>query len=247
MSKKPRICATIEARMTSSRLPGKVLLEAAGKPLLEHMIERLKRVPSLSGIVVATTTNSDDDPIIELAERMGVCHFRGSEHDVRGRVLGAARAHGIDIIVETTGDCPLIDPGTIEQVIQAFFARDDDYVTNTLVRDYPRGMDVEVFRTQTLADAEARHVDAESREHVSLALYSNPDRYRCSDVDAPPELAAPEYRLTVDEPDDYRLIRTIFERLYPRKPDFDLVDILALLRREPELAAINSHVRQKAV
>jgi spore coat polysaccharide biosynthesis protein SpsF len=242
----PKICATIEARMTSTRLPGKVLLPVVGRPLLELMIERLQRVPSLDGVVVATTVNSTDDPIVQAAERMGVGCHRGSEFDVLGRVLGAAQSHAVDIIVETTGDCPLIDPQTIERVIQAYNEGGADYVTNTMERSYPRGMDVEVFATSLLADAAARYSDLKNREHVSLSFYTNPDRYRCRNLPAPPELTA-DYRLTVDEPADYELIRAIFEALYPHKRDFSLADIIALLKARPDLAALNTHVQQKVV
>jgi spore coat polysaccharide biosynthesis protein SpsF len=235
---------TIEARMTSSRLPGKVLLEAAGKPLLEHMIERLRRARRIDEIVIATTAEASSAPIAALADRLGVACFRGSEEDVLERVLGAARAHDADLIVETSADCPLIDPEVADLVIARFLDGGADYCSNTLQRTYPRGMDVQVFPTAVLAEVDGLTQDPPDREHVSLYIYEHPDRYRLrSVVSDRPETAA--IRLTVDTAEDYALIRAIFETLYPRDPAFGLGAILALLDERPDLAALNRHVEQK--
>jgi spore coat polysaccharide biosynthesis protein SpsF len=232
--------------MTSSRLPGKVLLEAAGKPLLEHMVERLRRARTLDAIVIATTAEVASDPIVALAERLGVGCFRGSEDDVLGRVLGAAQAHGAELIVETTGDCPLIDPAVLDLVVDQFDAGGVDYCSNTLERTYPRGLDVQAFPTAVLAEvAELTQAPAD-REHVSLYIYEHPERYRLrSVVSGRPELG--ELRVTVDTPEDYALIRAIFEALYPRDPAFGLDDFLDLLERSPALRELNRHVQQKPV
>jgi spore coat polysaccharide biosynthesis protein SpsF len=232
--------------MTSSRLPGKVLLEAAGKPLLEHMIERLRRVRALDEIVIATTEEASSDPIVALGERLGVGVFRGSEEDVLARVLGAAQAYGAELIVETTGDCPLIDPATIDQVIARFGDGGVDYCSNTLERTYPRGMDVQAFPTAVLAEVASLTNDPADREHVSLYIYEHPERYTLrSVVFDRPETA--ELRLTVDTPEDYALIKAIFEELHPRDDAFDLEAILALLAERPDLADLNREIRQKPV
>jgi spore coat polysaccharide biosynthesis protein SpsF len=239
-----RTVCTIEARMTSSRLPGKVLLEAAGKPLLEHMVERLRRVEALDEIVVATTAEASSDPIAELAERLGIGCHRGSEEDVLGRVLGAAQAYEADLIVETTGDCPLIDPGVVGLVIDRFLDGGVAYCSNTLERTYPRGMDTQAFPTAVLAEVAELTDDPADREHVSLYIYEHPERYRLrSVVSGRPETA--DLRLTVDTPEDYALVRAIFETLYPRDPAFGLDAILGLLDERPELAELNRHVEQK--
>lgn len=230
MSVTPRICATIEARMTSTRLPGKVLMEAAGKPMLAHMIERLQRAPRLDGIIVATTVNDTDDPVVELAEHLGVGCYRGSEHDVLGRVLSAAQANDVDLIVETTGDCPLIDPAIVSDVIEYYLARNVDYVSNALApRTYPVGMDAQIFATDILADVAQRTDAPDDREHVSLFIYNNPDLYEVAAMTAPPHHQAPEMRLTLDTPEDLELIRRVFSALYPTNPEFDLSDMLAFL------------------
>jgi spore coat polysaccharide biosynthesis protein SpsF len=241
-----RTAITIEARMGSTRLPGKVLAPILGQPLLGRMIERLRRVRRAQAIVVATSTSPADDPIADLAARIGVGCFRGSEDDVLDRVLSAARSAGADLIVETTGDCPLIDPDVVDQVIQTFETNDVDYCANVLAPTYPRGLDVQVFPVAVLADAAARTVDPADREHVSLYLYEHPDRYRLLNVASGLPAAAAAYRLTVDTAADLELVRRVYEALYPANAAFALREILALLDDSPTLAAINRSVRQKA-
>lgn len=240
-----RIVATIEARMTSTRLPGKVLKPACGKPMLELMVERLRRVPSLDGIVIATTANATDDPVEALARRLGVGIHRGSEEDVLRRVLDAALAHKVDVIVETTGDCPLIDPDIVETCIAEYKRSEVDYVANVLERTYPVGMDTQVFATDVLADVARRTDDATDHEHVSLYIYRHPEIYSLRNVSAPLALTRPDLALTLDTPEDYALIAAVFEALYPADPAFTLADILALLDARPDLARINEHVRRK--
>jgi spore coat polysaccharide biosynthesis protein SpsF len=234
---------TIQARMGSTRLPGKVLKEAAGQPLLSHMVERLKLVPNIDKIIIATTDKATDDPIVELAKSVDVDFYRGSEDDVLSRVLEAAQHHGIDLIVETTGDCPLIDPETIHQIIETYHGSDVDYVSNVIERSYPIGMDTQVFATDILADVAKRTDDPQDHEHVSLFIYHHPEIYRLKNVLASPELTAPDWRLTLDTPEDYTLIKTVFEALYPDNPAFSLADMFALFKDRPELLEINSHVQ----
>ncbi len=228
--------------MTSTRLPGKVLLDATGKPMLERMIERVKRAPSLDGIVIATTSNPSDDPIVELAERLGVGVFRGSEDDVMSRVLGAALSHDVNVIVELTGDCPVIDPILIERVIKAYLASGADYCSNILTRSYPIGMDTQVFGTHILADAFSRTDDPSDLEHVSLFIYRHPELYHLRNVLADSRHNKPDLRLTLDTPEDLLLLRAVFDQLLPGHPDFGLDDILDLLNRRPDLQELNAHV-----
>ncbi len=240
-----RIGATIEARMSSTRLPGKVLLDVVGKPVLALMIERVARVPRLDEIVVATTENPADDDLVALAGRLGVKCHRGSEDDVMSRVLDAARAHDVDVIVELTGDCPLIDPDLIQQVIDAYLAGDADYVSNALERSYPIGMDTEVFATDLLSDASTRTDDPADREHVSLFFHRHPDLYRLRNLKAPPEWTDPHLRLTLDTAEDYGVISAIFNELYERNPAFGLDDVMRYLHSNPEIRAINRHVSHR--
>lgn len=239
--------AIIEARMTSTRLPGKVLAPILGRPTLELLVERLRRVKRLDQVIVATTVNRTDDPIEALARRIGAGCFRGSEADVLDRVLQASRAHGVDLIVEITGDCPLADPATIDRVLDAYHGGQCDYASNVLQRTYPRGLDVQVFPTAVLEDVARRTNDPVDHEHVSLYIYSHPERYRLRDVLSGLPGRHADLRLTVDTPEDLALVKAIYEALYPANPAFGLPDMLDLLERRPDLARINQHVQQKKV
>jgi spore coat polysaccharide biosynthesis protein SpsF len=243
-SRNERIIATIEARMTSSRLPGKVLLPLAGKPALQMQIERLKQSRYLDGICVATTTNASDDSVVALAGVLDVECYRGSEADVMGRVLGAARSARADIIVEMTGDCPFNDPALVDRGIEEFFSHDVDYASNTIHATYPNGFDVQVFSTATLADAAARTVEIIDRTHVSYYIYTHPGRYRCYNWEANEEERWPELRVTLDEKDDYAMLSAVAEAFKSRM-DFTAGDSIRYLRAHPEVAALNARVRQK--
>lgn len=222
-----RTVCTIEARMGSTRLPGKVLAEVAGKPLLAHMVERLKRVRELDEIVIATTLNVADDPIIVLARELDIGCFRGSEDDVLQRVLLAAEANGADVVVETTGDCPLIDPSIVSEVIRRFLCDPVvDYCSNIIERTFPDGMDVEVFWMDVLSEADRYATDPADREHVSTYIYHHPQQFRLRNVRAGTDRS--DVRLTVDTPADLALVRTVFDGLYPDNPQFGLADILEL-------------------
>ncbi|MEG3618558.1 glycosyltransferase family protein [Magnetovibrio sp. PR-2] len=230
--------------MTSSRLPGKVLKPILDKPVLELMVERLKRVPSLDDIILATTSNEDDNPAVELAERLGIKYYRGSEDDVMLRVLGAAQHHQVDVIVETLGDCPLIDPELIEQAIQAWKVNDVDHVCNFRPYTYPIGMEVEVFGTKVLEDAARRTDDPYHHEHVTTFIWENPDIYRLMNVEGSAELTAPDIHITLDTADDFELIKLIFETLYPQNPEFGLGEILSLLKSRPDFLQLVEKVER---
>jgi spore coat polysaccharide biosynthesis protein SpsF len=240
-----KIVATIEARMTSSRLRGKVLLPIAGKPALAMLIERAKRSRYLDGICVATTINEDDDPLVELAIELQVGHFRGSESDVLERVVAAAESMHADIIVELTGDCPFVDPLLIDRAIEEFFTRDVDYASNTLVATYPNGFDVQVFPTKVLREVASLTQDAVDRTHVSYYIYNHPEKYRCHNWRADEESYGPDLRVTLDEETDYMALTRLAEALLPTNPHFSARDVTQYLRAHPEIIAINKHVRQK--
>lgn len=234
-----------QARMTSTRLPGKVLKEVAGRPLLEYQIERLRRVRNAHEVVIATTKNATDDPIIGLCERLGVSTYRGSEEDVLQRYYEAARAHGADVVVRVTSDCPVIDPEIIDAAIAMFLAPPMlyDYVSNTQTRSYPRGLDVEVFSFAALAAAQAEGRLDYEREHVTPYLYQHPERFRIAQLVAGEDHS--QHRWTVDTAEDFELVGRIIATLYPVNPEFDLAAMLDLLRRHPDWSEINAQVMQK--
>jgi spore coat polysaccharide biosynthesis protein SpsF len=240
-----RIIATIEARMTSSRLPGKVLLPVTERPLLAHLVRRLRAVPALSDIVLATTVNPSDDVLVEFARAAGIRFFRGSEDDVMGRVIGAASSAEAELIVEITGDCPIIDPDIVETVIRTYIANDADYVSNAHVRSFPDGMDVQVFPFATLVRSASMTDDPLDREHVTLHIRNHPELFRHLHVVAPPQLHWPELGLTLDEPGDYELIRRVIERLEPGDPVFKCGDVVRLLRDNPAWLDLNRTVVRK--
>ncbi|MBW4459623.1 MAG: glycosyltransferase family protein [Nodosilinea sp. WJT8-NPBG4] len=240
------IAIIVQARMTSTRLPGKVLKPVLGKPLLAYQIERLKRVKAADNIVVATTQNDADGPIVKLCQALAVDCFRGSEQDVLARYSGAAQASQADVVVRVTSDCPLIDPEIVDQVIQVYVAQFDryDYVSNSLQRSYPRGLDTEVFSTRALEQAHREATAPPDREHVTPFIYNHPNRYGIGQVTAAQDLS--HHRWTVDTPEDFELIERMLEALYPQVPDFTLQDCLNLIDQHPDWPTINSHVEQKA-
>ena len=240
-----KIIATIEARMTSSRLPGKVLLEAAGKPMLEHPVNRLRAVPSLNTVVLATTTNADDDVLAAFAERVGIDCFRGSEDDVMARVIGAAESVGADVVVEITGDCPIIDPQIIEQTIRMFCSNGADYVSNAHIRSYPDGMDTQVFRLETLKRSASLTDEALDHEHVTLHIRNHPKLFPALHLVSPPDTHWPELGLTLDTPEDYALLKQMIEHFEPIDPLFSCRDAVSLLKERPDWVAINMHVGRK--
>ena len=244
----PRVVASIEARMGSSRLPGKVLMDINGRPALSRLVERLRACEKLDDIVVATSTDPRDDAIAAWAAKEDVAVFRGSEDDVLQRVVNAQTFMKSDIVVEVTGDCPLLCADIIDMGIATFFANDADVVTNARVPSYPMGADVQVFRTDALTWVADNITDAAVREHVSLHFYEHPEKYRVIHRVAPPQWHAPRYRLQLDYEEDLRFIREVYGRLEPRLGGvFGLDEIMALLRAEPELTAINIDCEEKAV
>ena len=242
-----KIVATIEARMDSSRLPGKILKEAVGRPLLELMVERVRRSKLIHEVVVATTVEPNDAATEQACKKMGVSYFRGSNEDVLERVLKAAQTHQADLIVELTGDCPLIDPAMIDHVIRFYLDRSLDYVSNCLERTFPRGTEVQVFSVKVLEDVARRTQDAADHEHVSLYIYEHPEIYKLGGVRAEPPYDRTDLRLTVDTPEDYELVRKIFEKLYSANPAFTMADVIALVDREPALKELNTRIQQKPV
>ncbi|OGC86116.1 spore coat biosynthesis protein F [Candidatus Adlerbacteria bacterium RIFCSPHIGHO2_02_FULL_54_18] len=240
-----KIVATIEARMTSTRLPGKVLLPMAGEPNLKRLIDRLRRSKYIDEVVIATTVNVPDDAIVALAEEVGCKVWRGSEDNVLLRVLEAAQSVGADLIVEITGDCPLIDWRHIDRLIALYIEGGYDYMSNILERTFPRGFDVQIFSVKTLAEVNRLTGDPVDQENVSLYIYNHPERYKLGNWAAEGKMRRPELRVTLDTTEDYTLLNAIFEKLLPQNPDFSAEDVVHLLNVEPSLAALNAEVKQK--
>lgn len=239
--------ATIEARMGSSRLPGKTLAPILGRPMLDLLIERLERSRRLDQVVVATTVDPSDDAIEQLAARLGVGCYRGSVDNVLERVLFAAQSYEADLIVETTGDNPLMDPDIVDQLVEMFQTGGYDYVSNDLKETFVDGFNAKLFLTKTLAEVNELTQNELDQEHVSLYIYEHPERYRLGNLEAPPALRRPEIRLSVDTAEDLAFVTRIFEALYPKNPAFSAYDIVRVLGEHPEWLEINSHIQQKPV
>lgn len=245
---RPRVVASIEARMSASRLPGKVLMDVAGAPALERLVRRLTRAESIDAIVLATTTNPADDALAAWAEERRLPCYRGSEDDVLDRVVEAQRMMGSELIVEICGDTPLLDPRVIDAAVARFLDGDVDVVSNTANLTWPQGIDAQVFRFDDLEKVARTQTEPAVREHVSLYFYEHPEVYRIHHLAAPAEETAPHIRLQLDYAEDLDLIRAIYARLEPRFGDgFSVRDILDLLAAEPDLAAINAHCQEKAI
>lgn len=233
--------------MGSSRLPGKVLMDIGGRPALGRLVDRLKTCRRLDDIIIATSTSDGDLAIAEWARSEGIAVHRGSENDVLHRVVGAQQSMESDVVVEITGDCPLLDPELIDLGIETFLENDCEVVTNARVPSYPQGADIQVFRLHDLAEVEATINDAAVREHVSLHFYETPDRYRVVHMLAPPLYRAPDLRLQLDYPEDLTFIRQVYAHLEPKLgATFGVPPILELLEREPALAKINAHCIEKS-
>jgi spore coat polysaccharide biosynthesis protein SpsF (cytidylyltransferase family) len=230
----------IQARMGSTRLPGKVLEDLAGAPALLRLFERLRRVKGVQKIVVATSTLPGDDAIAALvATQRDIGLWRGSEQDVLKRYAEAARYFDLDPIVRITADCPLIEPAILDSVIEAYrMSPRCDYADNVQPRLFPHGYDVQVVSRSVLERLDRQTTAPRDREHVLIHIQEHPDDFRSVHI-TPTGEGHPELRLTLDYPEDLALIRAIYERLYAANPNFGFEDVLSLRAREPELFELN--------
>ncbi len=236
-----KVVVVIQARTGSTRLPGKVLLPAAGAPLLTRMIERVSAARTPAQIVVATTALPADDEIAALAARAGVDVVRGHPTDLLDRHIQAARQTAADAVVKIPSDCPLIDAAAIDRVIATFLALEDaDYVSNLHPETWPDGFDVEVMKRGALETAWREATRPIDREHTTPFLWDNPDRFACHNVSSAAVLDAPTCRLTLDYPEDYVVIRGVYDALWSATGHFTLADILALLAARPALRTANA-------
>jgi spore coat polysaccharide biosynthesis protein SpsF len=222
--------------MGASRLPGKVLMELAGRPALSRMLDRVRRAKALDDIVIATSDAPSDDVIVRWAEAEGVKVFRGSEDNVLERVLQAHRALQSDIVVELCGDCPLIDPEIIDQAVARYREGDCDIVTTTAPQSYPEGLDVEVFALSALNEVAVRcGDDLDVQEHVSSGFYRDPERWRLVSLQAPEPLRRPGLRLLLDWPEDHAFLSALCERMDAEYGvNYTTTNLLELIDREGE-------------
>ena len=227
----------LQARMGSTRLPGKVLADISGRPMLARQIERLRRCRMIDDLVVATTSQTEDDAIADLCEQLGVMIVRGDPEDVLDRFKVALDRHPCRTSVRLTGDCPLIDSDVVDLVIRSFFAAEVDYASNTIEPSWPDGLDVEVVRSETLMAAWAEAKLPSEREHVTPFIRKHPKRFKLLNVVADQDLSG--LRWTVDDDKDLEFVRRVYDRLHHANPNFKTAEVLGLLRADPDLARLN--------
>jgi spore coat polysaccharide biosynthesis protein SpsF len=236
----------IQARMTSSRLPGKVLADLAGRPMLSQQLARLRKSKETDELVIATTTNASDDPLVDLARKEGVRWFRGDEHDVLSRYVGAAAESRADLVVRITSDCPLIDPEILDRVVRELqeSVKSTDYASNVMERSYPRGLDTEALFRDTLDRINRLAQSQPAREHVTWFINrERPDLFIRRSIRDSEDNS--HLRWTVDTSADLDVIRAIYKSLDVSTRECPYKDILAYVRKHPELASGNIHVQQK--
>jgi spore coat polysaccharide biosynthesis protein SpsF len=236
-----KVVAIIQARMSSTRLPGKVLKKVNNETLLEHMLKRVKKSTKIDEIIVATTILESDDRIVDLCSKIGIKTYRGSEENVLSRYYEAAIANHADIIVRLTSDCPLMDPFVIDKCIELYQKDQCDYVSNSLERSYPRGMDVEVFSFKSLETAYLNAKEMLELEHVTPYIYLNSSLFQLKHLTYSSNNS--QYRLTVDTEEDLELVSWVINSF--GDSNYTLEEILHLLKSNPEKALINAHIEQK--
>lgn len=239
-----KIAAIIQARVGSSRLPNKVLKDLCGARVLDRVLHRLGRSQRIQDLLVATTTATQDEAIVEHCQRAGVEVFRGSELDVLDRYYRAAERLRADVLVRITSDCPLIDPEVTDATIQAFLDHGADYASNVRVRTYPRGLDTEVMSGKALERAWREARQPYQREQVTPYIYENPGEFKLHGIENDTDCS--QHRWTLDTPEDLQFLQAVYAR-FGGRDDFGWREVLELVEADPSLADINRHIVQKAV
>ncbi|MFA7289250.1 MAG: glycosyltransferase family protein [Melioribacteraceae bacterium] len=234
----------VQARLGSTRLPSKVLKVLSGKPVLYHVIERIKQAKLVDDIVIATTDLDNDEPLVEYLRENKINYYRGSSDDVLSRYYETAVKYKADIIIRITSDCPLIDPEVIDSIIKSYLENNKyDYVSNTIMRTFPRGLDVELFTFAALKKSFNEAEQKSEREHVTPYIYNNREIFNVYSFVSKTNLSF--LRWTLDTPEDYQLIKEIYDSLYKEGEIFTTEEVLTLFRNRPELIEINKHIEQK--
>ncbi|MBI3631445.1 MAG: glycosyltransferase family protein [Candidatus Staskawiczbacteria bacterium] len=241
------LAVIIQARMGASRLPGKVLMKIGKKTVLQWVVERIKMVPSVDGIIVATSDKKQDDLIEKFCKKNNIECFRGSEDDVLSRYFEASKVCGADIILRITADCPFVDPVIIEEIIKIHLKNKNDCTMNNTGSSYPRGSDVELFNFKSLEIAYLKAKKKYQREHVSPYIYEHPNLFKVEILEAKGMLNRPTYRFCLDTKEDLAEIRKIYSLLSKEKKEINTINIIKLLDAHPEVVKINAEVKQKKV
>ncbi len=240
----PKVITVIAVRMGSERFPGKTLYMIGGKPLLEHLLDRVKRASAVDAVVVATPDTRENDAVEAFCIAYGVPCYRGEENDIVARMLGALESQKADIGVQVYGDGPLVDPGIIDTCIGIFLKGNYDLAGNDLKPTIPSGAYVEVFSVEKFRDSAKRIEDSELRGHGTRFMRLHPEIYKLKNIETPQELQRPDIHLEVDAAEDMRLMEAIFEHFVPRH-DFTLLEVIHFLDENPEVSALNKRVHRR--
>ncbi|MBM7615378.1 spore coat polysaccharide biosynthesis protein SpsF [Alkaliphilus hydrothermalis] len=242
-----KVVVIIQARMGSTRLPGKVMKQIAGKTVLEHVVDRIRQSKLVNEVVIATTIKDDDLAIVKESERLGVSCFRGSEEDVLSRYYYAAKESNAEIVVRITSDCPLIDPAVLDEMLVKFIGlyerREVDYLSNTLQRTFPRGLDAEIFPFEILEKIFNEAKQDYEREHVTPYIYQNPDQFKLVGFKNHHDYS--DYRLTLDTEEDLMVITKIYENLCVDDKIVYQDEVIKFMENNPDIKAINESIKQK--
>ena len=238
----------LEARMGSSRLPGKTLMDMCGEPLIKRVIDRIKCSKRINKIVLATTTNSKDDILVDYMNKIGIDVYRGSEENVLERVVFAAEEYSIENIIELHGDNPFLDPFIVDTAISQYELTKCDYISNTIEKTFPMGLRVQVFTTESLRYIYDTVNDVAVNEHVSLYYYENPDIYQIENLTAPQDINRPGIRLTVDTEEDFQFVSKIYSVILKNNlyPNFKTTDVLDIIDQQ-KIPLINKNIESKPV
>lgn len=243
-TQRPRVVAVLQARTSSTRLPGKVLAEIGGAPMIVRQIERIRLARMLDHLIVATSVDSSDDVLAGLVAAQGVQVVRGKLDDVLDRFAMALRTVNAQHVVRLTGDCPLVDPDVVDVIVGHHLVSRADITTNAFEPTFPDGLDVEVVRADVLLTAAQEAQKKYEREHVTPFIYERPQRFRIVHYRAPVDLSG--LRWTVDEPEDLTFVREVFAALYPTNRNFRMHHVLRLLAERPELSELNTRFTRNA-
>jgi len=242
-----KIVATVQVRMNSSRLPGKVLMNILGKPILGYLLERLNRSKLINEIVVATSENKENDAIEKFCVKNNYTIFRGSENNVTSRIIGALEKNDADIAVEIYGDCPLIDHRIVDELIQYYLDHQNnyDFVTNGMKTTYPPGLEVEVYPLSVLKKAYEFSSNPDELEHGTYIVRKHDEIFRIKNIEAPKNLYYPDLELELDSEEDFHVIKKIIENLYKLNDDFSALEIIEFLDKNPDIRDLNKNVYRR--
>ena len=232
----------IQARTDSIRLPNKVLLKLQGKSVLEHIIKRVSEAKKMDKVIVATTSKSENNKIVDVCKKLNIDYFRGSEEDVLDRYYQAAKQFGFSDVIRITGDCPMIDPEIIDQVIGLYQRKNLDYATNVIPPTFPDGLDVEVFSQKVLEKSWKEAKLKSEREHVTVYMWQNPNLFKQNHLKNNTDLSS--HRWVLDNPEDYEFMKRVYNKLYPIQPNFRLRDLLKFFSKNPKIEKINEGIKR---